>query len=284
LLSPNTKGAALMSLSTACYVVSDVFMKHLSKEIDMFQLTLLRGVLVTLILLASCFVLRIPLNIFKNKDRTIILIRSVFEVIMIYSFLTALFNMNIANAISFLQLVPLIVLFGSSVFLGKKLKQWEMVAVFLGLIGAIIVIRPGANDFNFYSIFALIAAVCLSSRDLITVNLNKEIPSIVIAFYSSLLITVVSFFLSFKEIEISEINNPIYIIYSALLVSVGYISNVAAMRFGKVTFVSPFRYTALLWAIAMGYLFFSEIPKLTTIFGGIIIIFAGVYLVYKEKR
>ena len=75
-----------------------------------------------------------------------------------------------------------------------------------------------------------------------------------------------------------------FIFYSAALVSIGYIAAVAAMRFGEVTFVSPFRYTALLWAIVLGFLFFSEIPKLTTILGGLIIIFAGIYLVYKEKN
>ncbi len=273
-----------MSLCTACYVVSDVFMKYVSREIDLYQITFLRGLLVTLILLVFCLILKVSLKIPNNKDKIIILVRSVFEVLMIYSFLTALFNMNIANANAVLQLIPLVVLFGSFLFLGKKLKKNEIIAVFLGLIGAIIVIRPGATDFNFYSIFALLAVASMSVRDLVTVNLNKKIPSLLVAFYSSLLITIVSFLLSSEKVGFMELNNPMFIFYSAVLVSIGYIAAVAAMRFGEVTFVSPFRYTALLWAIVLGFLFFSEIPKLTTIFGGLIIIFAGIYLVYKEKN
>lgn len=273
-----------MSLCTACYVISDVFMKYLSKEIDLFQITFLRGVLVTLILLTFCFFLRTSIKIPKNKDKIIILIRSVFEILMIYSFLAALFNMNLANANAILQLIPLVVLVGSFLFLGKKLKRWEVMAVLVGLTGAIIVIRPGASDFNFYSIFAVIAVASMSVRDLVTVNLNKEIPSIVVAFYSSFLITIVSFVLTPSKFGFLEINNPFFIFYSALLVSIGYIAAVAAMRFGEVTFVAPFRYTALLWAIAMGYLFFNEIPKLTTICGGFLIIIAGIYLVYREKN
>ena len=273
-----------MSLCTACYVVSDVFMKYVSREIDLYQITFLRGLLVTLILLVFCLILKVSLKIPNNKDKIIILVRSVFEVLMIYSFLTALFNMNIANANAVLQLIPLVVLFGSFLFLGKKLKKNEIIAVFLGLIGAIIVIRPGATDFNFYSIFALLAVASMSVRDLVTVNLNKKIPSLLVAFYSSLLITIVSFLLSSEKVSFMELKNPMFIFYSAVLVSIGYIAAVAAMRFGEVTFVSPFRYTALLWAIVLGFLFFSEIPKLTTIFGGLIIIFAGIYLVYKEKN
>lgn len=273
-----------MSLCTACYVVSDVFMKYVSREIDLYQITFLRGFIVTLILLVFCIILKVSLKIPNNKDKIIILVRSVFEVLMIYSFLTALFNMNIANANAVLQLIPLVVLFGSFLFLGKQLKQNEIIAVFFGLIGAIIVIRPGASDFNFYSIFALLAVASMSVRDLVTVNLNKKIPSLLVAFYSSLLITMVSFLLSSEKVGFMELKNPMFIFYSAVLVSIGYIAAVAAMRFGEVTFVSPFRYTALLWAIVLGFLFFSEIPKLTTIFGGLIIIFAGIYLVYKEKN
>jgi len=56
------------------------------------------------------------------------------------------------------------------------------------------------------------------------------------------------------------------------------------MRFGEVTFVSPFRYTALLWAMVMGFVFFKEIPKLTTLFGGALIILAGIYIFYKSKH
>ncbi len=284
LVNPSIKGAALMSLCTACYVVSDVFMKYVSREIDLYQITFLRGFIVTLILLVFCFILKVSLKIPSNKDKIIILVRSVFEVLMIYSFLTALFNMNIANANAVLQLIPLVVLFGSFLFLGKQLKQNEIIAVFVGLIGAIIVIRPGASDFNFYSIFALLAVASMSVRDLVTVNLNKKIPSLLVAFYSSLLITILSFLLSSEIISFMELKNPMFIFYSAVLVSIGYIAAVAAMRFGEVTFVSPFRYTALLWAIVLGFLFFSEIPKVTTIFGGLIIIFAGSYLIYKEKN
>ena len=284
LVNPSIKGAALMSLCTACYVVSDVFMKYVSREIDLYQITFLRGFIVTLILLVFCFILKVSLKIPSNKDKIIILVRSVFEVLMIYSFLTALFNMNIANANAVLQLIPLVVLFGSFLFLGKQLKQNEIIAVLFGLIGAIIVIRPGASDFNFYSIFALLAVASMSVRDLVTVNLNKKIPSLLVAFYSSLLITIASFLLSSEKVGFMELNNPMFIFYSAVLVSIGYIAAVAAMRFGEVTFVSPFRYTALLWAIVLGFLFFSEIPKITTIFGGLIIIFAGIYLIYNEKN
>jgi len=283
LISENTKGAFLISLAAACYVMSDIFMKFLSSEISMFQITFLRGLLVTFFLFSYCYISKASFFIREWKDRFVIAIRSILEVIMTYTFLAALFNMNVANANAILQLIPLMVLLGSFAFLRQSPKTHEWIAVLVGCLGAVIIIRPGALDFNFYTIHALVAVFCLAARDLLTVRLNKKIPSNIVAFYSALMLTLASFLLSKEPVHFGHLSNSLFILYTAIFVSIGYIASVAAMRFGDVTFVSPFRYTALLWAMAMGFIFFQEIPKFTTLLGGLIIILAGIYIFYKSK-
>ena len=283
MISENTKGAFLLSLAAACYVMSDIFMKFLSSEISMFQITFLRGLLVTFFLFSYCYISKASFFIREWKDRFVIGIRSILEVIMTYTFLAALFNMNVANANAILQLIPLMVLLGSFAFLRQSPKTHEWIAVLVGCLGAVIIIRPGALDFNFYTIHALVAVFCLAARDLLTVRLNKKIPSNIVAFYSALMLTLASFLLSKEPVHFGDLSNSLFILYTAIFVSIGYIASVAAMRFGDVTFVSPFRYTALLWAMAMGFIFFQEIPKFTTILGGLIIILAGIYIFYKSK-
>ena len=283
MISENTKGAFLISLAAACYVMSDIFMKFLSSEISMFQITFLRGLLVTFFLFSYCYISKASFFIREWKDRFVIGIRSILEVIMTYTFLAALFNMNVANANAILQLIPLMVLLGSFAFLRQSPKTHEWIAVLVGCLGAVIIIRPGALDFNFYTIHALVAVFCLAARDLLTVRLNKKIPSNIVAFYSALMLTLASFLLSKEPVHLGDLSNSLFILYTAIFVSIGYIASVAAMRFGDVTFVSPFRYTALLWAMAMGFIFFQEIPKFTTLLGGLIIILAGIYIFYKSK-
>ena len=283
MISENTKGAFLISLAAACYVMSDIFMKFLSSEISMFQITFLRGLLVTFFLFSYCYISKASFFIREWKDRFVIGIRSILEVIMTYTFLAALFNMNVANANAILQLIPLMVLLGSFAFLRQSPKTHEWIAVLFGCLGAVIIIRPGALDFNFFTIHALVAVFCLAARDLLTVRLNKKIPSNIIAFYSALMLTLASFLLSKEPVHFGDLSNSLFILYTAIFVSIGYIASVAAMRFGDVTFVSPFRYTALLWAMAMGFIFFQEIPKFTTLLGGLIIILAGTYIFYKSK-
>ena len=283
MISENTKGAFLISLAAACYVMSDIFMKFLSSEISMFQITFLRGLLVTFFLFSYCYISKASFFIREWKDRFVIGIRSILEVIMTYTFLAALFNMNVANANAILQLIPLMVLLGSFAFLRQSPKTHEWIAVLVGCLGAVIIIRPGALDFNFYTIHALVAVFCLAARDLLTVRLNKKIPSNIVAFYSALMLTLASFLLSKEAVHFGDLSNSLFLLYTAIFVSIGYIASVAAMRFGDVTFVSPFRYTALLWAMAMGFIFFQEIPKFTTLLGGLIIILAGIYIFYKSK-
>jgi len=284
LISENTKGAFLISLAAACYVMSDIFMKFLSSEISIFQITFLRGLLVTFFLFSYCYISKASFFVKEWKDRLVIAIRSILEVIMTYTFLAALFNMNVANANAILQLIPLTVLLGSFAFLRQSPKTHEWIAVLIGCLGALIIIRPGALDFNFFTIHALVAVLCLAARDLLTVRLNKNIPSNIVAFYSALMLTLASFLLSKDPMYFGELRNSYFILYTAIFVSIGYIASVAAMRYGDVTFVSPFRYTALLWATIMGFIFFNEIPKLTTLLGGFIIILAGIYIFYKSKE
>jgi len=284
LISENTKGAFLISLAAACYVMSDIFMKFLSSEISIFQITFLRGLLVTFFLFSYCYISKASFFVKEWKDRLVIAIRSILEVIMTYTFLAALFNMNVANANAILQLIPLTVLLGSFAFLRQSPKTHEWIAVLIGCLGALIIIRPGASDFNFFTIHALVAVLCLAARDLLTVRLNKNIPSNIVAFYSALMLTLASFLLSKDPMYFGELRNSYFILYTAIFVSIGYIASVAAMRYGDVTFVSPFRYTALLWATIMGFIFFNEIPKLTTLLGGFIIILAGIYIFYKSKE
>ena len=283
MISENTKGAFLISLAAACYVMSDIFMKFLSSEISMFQITFLRGLFVTFFLFSYCYMSKASFFVKEWRDRIVITIRSILEVIMTYAFLTALFNMNVANANAILQLIPLIVLLGSFIFLRQSPKTYEWIAVLVGCLGTVIIIRPGSSDFNFFTIHALVAVFCLSARDLLTVRLNKNIPSNVVAFYSALMLTVVSFLLSEDTDLFGKVDNSLFIVYTAIFVSIGYIASVSAMRYGEVTFVSPFRYTALLWASVMGFIFFDEIPKLSTLFGGSLIILAGIFIFYKSK-
>ena len=124
-----------------------------------------------------------------------ITIRSILEVIMTYTFLAALFNMNVANANAILQLIPLMVLLGSFIFYAIT-KDIRMDCCLGWMFWCSYNYSPGSIGFQLLYGSCLVAVFCLSARDLLTVRLNKNIPSNIVAFYSALMLTMVSFLLS----------------------------------------------------------------------------------------
>ncbi|MFW5655677.1 MAG: EamA family transporter, partial [Roseicyclus sp.] len=120
-MSPNLRGALLMSASMAFFTLNDVFIKLLSADLPLFQMVFLRGVLTTAMLVGLAlalrqFTLRIP-----PEDRAPLAGRILCEIATVVFFLTALINMPIANATAILSALPLVVTVAAAVFLGEPL-------------------------------------------------------------------------------------------------------------------------------------------------------------------
>jgi drug/metabolite transporter (DMT)-like permease len=86
-------------------------------------------------------------------------------------------------------------------------------------------------------------------------------------------------FFGWKEAPRSDY---VILIEASLLISFGYLFSVMAMRQGEISFVSPFRFTAMIWAIGFGFLFFGELPNLQIYFGTLLVISTGIYTFRRE--
>ena len=73
------------------------------------------------------------------------------------------------------------------------------------------------------------------------------------------------------------------LVAAAFLVLTGYQFIIQSMRVGDISFVAPFRYTALLWAIAAGYIVFANMPDLPMLIGSFIVVASGIYTLYRER-
>jgi drug/metabolite transporter (DMT)-like permease len=122
-------------------------------------------------------------------------------------------------------------------------------------------------------------------RDLTTRRMTRALPSIFVALTTSIGITVVSGLVSAPQPWA-----PVWGATAALLalaavfLIVGYLFNVMAMRQGEIGFVSPFRYTILLWAILLGAIVFGDVPDVMMLLGSAIVVVTGVYTFYRERR
>ncbi len=284
-LTPNIRGALFMAGSMAAFTTNDAFMKSLSGDLHLVQAIFVRsiGVIVLLALLAwSQGALRLRV---ARRDLKLIALRSGAEIVAIYLFMTALFNMPLANAAAILQALPLAVTLAGAVFLGEAVGWRRIGAILIGFVGVLLIVQPGGAGFTVYSLYALGAVAFVTIRDLAARRLSAEIPSLMVALLTAITICV-AFGLASLGVEWQPFTPAAWgnLIGAGVFVLGGYVFSVAAMRVGEIGMVSQFRYTALLVALVLGLAVFGEWPDALTLLGAAIVVGTGLFTLWRERH
>ena len=274
-----------MMASMACFTLNDAMLKLTLGAIPLFQLLFVRSIITCGLILATRGKLGAIHFRVARQDWMLILMRASSEVVIAYFFLTALFNMPIANVTAIMQAVPLVVTLASALILREAVGWRRMLAVGVGFVGVLLIVRPGADGFNLWSLYVLIAVLGVTFRDLVTRRLSAEVPSMTVTLVTAATVTVASGLasLSMPWAEISG-TNALYIAASAVFILGGYFFSVQVMRTGEVSFTAPFRYSGLVWALILGWFLFSEWPSLLTMIGAVIVVGTGIFTFYRERK
>lgn len=284
-MSPNTTGALLMMGSMIAFVMNDTFLKLTGGAIPLFQLIFLRSLLATVLIFVLVRNLA-KLN-FKlvRADKKIIALRGIAEILTSYFFLTALFKMPLGNLNAIMQVVPLTVTLGSALVYREVVGWRRMLAIAIGLGGVLLIIRPGANGFNVWSLYALGAVLGVTVRDLVTRRLSYDVPGICVTLWTTIAVMVAAGLASLTQ-QWAPVSLPIAacISGSAFFVLIGYFFSIQAMRTGDVSFAAPFRYTGLVAAMIVGFFVFDEVPRALTFLGAGIVVATGVFTFYRERK
>jgi drug/metabolite transporter (DMT)-like permease len=283
--SNNMRGAFFMMASMAGFVLNDTMIKLVSEDLELFQAVFLRGIVATLLLAILAWHKKVLFHKPAPGEFKIIACRSFAEISATFCFLTALFNMPLANATAILQSLPLSVTLAASIFLGYKVGWRRYLAIIVGFIGVIVIVRPGTDGFNVYSLWALAAVAFVTLRDLLSHKLNSSTPSIYVALFASVFVMILAGMASATQ-QWNDVSPQIglYLAAAAGFILVGYIAGIAAMRHVEISFVSPFRYTVLIWALLLGFFVFGEVPDAITIAGSLIVVGMGIYTFYRERK
>ncbi len=213
------------------------------------------------------------------------MLRVLGEVFATYFFFTALFNIPFANAAAIMQALPLSVTLAAAYFLDEAIGWRRMVAILVGFLGVILIIQPGLEGFNVYSLSCLAAVLACTLRDVSTRCLDKDIPTIFVTLVTVVVVTLCGGLLGLTEtwVSISLFTTSIIGVASLFLIT-GFIGIVSSMRVGEVAVVSPFRYSILIFAIVIGVIVFDEIPNSLTMIGSLIVVDSGIYTIYRERK
>lgn len=284
-MSPNTIGALLMMASMACFTLNDSLLKLIGGTVPLFQLIFLRGLLTTILILATKGRLG-PMHLdIVRRDWGFIALRCIGEIGAAYFFLSALMNMPLGNVSAILQVVPLTITLASALFLREAVGWRRMLAILIGFCGVMMIVKPGAEGFNIWSVYALISVLCVTVRDLATRQLSKTVPSMTVTLATAASIAIAAGIASLTSPWVPVSGDLALMIAGAsVFVLGGYFFSIQVMRTGDVSFVAPFRYTGLIWALVLGWFVFGDWPGWMTLTGAFIVVSMGIFTLYRERR
>ncbi|MCB2136356.1 MAG: DMT family transporter [Rhodobacteraceae bacterium] len=284
-ISDNLRGSVYMSLAMAAFTVNDTCMKVVTAEMPLYQALVLRGTL-TMIALYVIALRRGGLQLRVDPaDGRRIGYRTIGEVGGTVTFLTALKHMPLANLSAIMQVLPLAVTLVAALFLRERVGWRRLLAILIGFSGVLLIIRPGSSGFDIWSLLGLASVAFVVLRDLVTRRLSRAVPSVTVAFYAAASVTVLGLVgIPFTGWIAITLPVALLIAGASSFLIVGYLAVVMAMRVGEVGVVAPFRYTALVFAIGLGWLAFRQLPDTLTLIGAGIVIVTGIYTFYRERK
>jgi len=283
-LNNNMKGAALMTGCVSAYVINDAFMKLLFSEIALFQAIFLRSIITVPLVLVLVWITKVAISNLSKQDKRFILLRVVAEIFTTIAFLTALKHMPLANVTAILQALPLAITMAAALFLSEPVGWRRWTAILVGFVGVLIVVRPGLEGFNTYSLSALMAVIFITVREISTRKLTSEVPTITVVLSTAVGSALFAGIMMIgSEVDTVSALSWLLILGAAVAISIATLLSVMAMRIGEIGFVSPFRYTSMLGAIGLGILLFGDWPDQPTLVGTLIIVSTGIYTFHREK-
>lgn len=281
----NLRGAMLMCVSVTGFTCNDVVMKFVTQDMPLYQAITLRGLAMILgIWLVALRDGGLKLHIAPGA-RLPMALRVTGEVGSTLLFLNALMHMAIGDLTAIMQSLPLVVTVAAALVFGERLGWRRVSAVVIGMLGVLIILRPGSGAFGIWSLVAIGAMLMMALRDLATRSFGAHVTSASIAFHTAVVVTLTGLVLSFGQGWVTpDLAQLLLLALAGGFLTVGYVAAVSAMRVGEMSYVAPFRYVSLLVAILAGLAVFGEWPDIWTWAGSALVVGAGVYMILREAR
>ena len=177
-----------------------------------------------------------------------------------------------------LQATPIVVVVGAAVLFNERVSTLRWAAVLLGFFGVLIIVDPASDSFSFLSILAVLGMLGFAGRDLASRAVPKSLNILTLGvhgFISIALAGVVLSLLLAEQFIWPDFSSWLYLLAGVLLGTIGYSAIVSAMRIGEVSAITPFRYSRIIFGVAIGVLFFGENITLTASIGCVLIVLSS---------
>ena len=262
--------------------------------LDAIQKTLiLHNSVFQLLLVKYFFVLFLALFESKRKNNHLFYIskniklqifRSLLSVIESGCFVLSFKYLSLANAHSVGSLAPVIVVALSAIILKEKVTPKTWIAIFIGFIGVLIILRPTSSIFDPKALLPLITAFVLGFYQIITKKVSKYDKNETSLFYTSIIgIITMSLLASNFWLPIDK-SSYLMFLGIGIFFSLGLYFQIIALSKARASIIQPFHYTLIFWAIIFGYIFYNDIPDMFTVIGAVIITCSGIFVLNQTSK
>jgi drug/metabolite transporter (DMT)-like permease len=276
------RGIALMLASTVFLGSSDTASKYLSSSLPSIEIGWLRFLVFFLIMVPAM----VPGTRFfaMQSDRIgLHLVRGAALLGSSLFFISGLRFLPIAEASATGFVSPLFVTALSIMFLGERVGMRRWIATAVGLLGVLIVLRPGSNAFHPAAFFSLVSALCWACALIMTRMLSGNAPAVTTMAYSS----IAGFVMLCAMVPFVWVtptwHDIMFGVFIGLASTAGQWIVVLAFRYADASVLAPFSYIQLLWVSLLGFLVFGEVPDVWTVTGAFFIVGSGLYTAHRER-
>lgn len=275
-----------MSMAMTLFIVNDAIVKHVSQSLPAAQLIFVRGCFATVfvVLLAwrmGAFVPRASdgLSAWARMRSPRILLRSFLDAMGTMVYLSSVFNLPLANATAINMATPLVIAVLAKFTLGEVVTRGRALAIGVGFTGVLMIVQPKADGFNGWALVCLTGTLFHASRDLLTRFLPMDMPALLISVASTITVTLVALaWQSLGTWQPVSAAQALQLAVSSVLLTLGYLLLIGAMRVGEMSLVAPFRYVGLLVALLLGWLVWGDIPNALAMLGIVVLVGAGLFM------
>ena len=280
-MNKNLLGILLMTLGMFSLSINDIIYKNLTMNFPVWEAVFFRAFSGSIISLYLVY--HSGINSIKTKKPVRHFVRAFSAVGCVVLYIFGIKYLLLSENIAIAHSAPIIAALLAVPILGEKIGIHRMLAIVIGFIGVLVIVKPGTDLFQLKSLLPIGSAFFMASVYLTTRSLmNTESSTSIVFYYSfALLFTSLIFFPS--DFVIPDTFNLILALSLGIMGSMGHYFMSQAARHADVAVTSPFEYSSFIFVGVMGYLFFYEIPSQSVILGGVLIILSGVYVAYRER-
>jgi len=283
IISKESLGIIFGILAYFCFSILDATQKTLILYHSVFQLLLVKYFFVLFLSLVESK-RKNNINFYKSKSIKLQIFRSLLSVIESGCFVLSFKYLSLADAHSVGSLAPVIVVALSAIFLKEKVSTKIWIAIFIGFIGVLIILRPTSSIFDPKALLPLLAAFVLGLYQVVTKKVSEHDTTETSLFYTSIIgIFIMSLLASNFWNPVSSSSYILFFIIG-IFFSLGVYLQIIALSMARASIIQPFHYTLIFWAIILGYIFYNDIPDLFTIVGSVIITLSGIFVLNQSTK